>query len=133
MLFPADDYLLVRAADLDDVERRAGGNAESLALADGEVVNASVLAYDFAVCGDEIAGRLGQCLALLGEVGIDEALVVAARDEADFLRVRLLRESEAVMSREFADLGLGHVAERKDRAAQLLLRQAEEEISLVLT
>src|SRR5579863_8465688 len=76
MLFPADDDLLISAADLDDVERRAGGYAESLALADGEVVNAGVLAENFAGGGDEVAGGVGQGLALLGEVSVDEALVV---------------------------------------------------------
>ena len=91
-----------------------------------------VLADDFAVGGHEFAGGVGQGLALLGEVGVDEALVVAAGDEADFLRVGLLGERESVLAGEFADLGLGHVAERKDRAAQLLLGQAEEKISLVL-
>ena len=75
----------------------------------------------------------GKCLALLGEVGVDEALVVAAGDKANFLRVGLLREREAVLAGEFADFGLGHIAEREDRAAQLLLGQAEEKVSLVLT
>jgi len=65
MLFAADNHLLLRAADLDDIERRAGGYAESLALADGEVVNARMLAEDFAAGRDQLAGGVGQGLALL--------------------------------------------------------------------
>src|SRR5256885_6883631 len=111
MLGIPDDDLLVGTADLNDVEGRAGGDAESLALADGEVVNAGVLANDFAAGCDKFAGGRGQRLALLGQVGVDEALVVAAGDEANFLRVRLLSERESVLAREFADFRLGHVAE----------------------
>src|ERR1700684_1358071 len=37
------------------------------------------------------------------------------------------------MAGEFTDLRLGHVAKRKHRAAELILRQAEQEISLVFT
>ena len=36
------------------------------------------------------------------------------------------------MACEFADFGLGHVAQREQRAAQLLLGKTEEEIGLVL-
>ena len=95
-------------------------------------MNAGVLADDFAAGGDELAGGVGQGLALLGEIGVDKALVVAAGDEADFLRVGLFGDHEAVLAGEFADFGLGHIAERKQSAAQLLLREAEEKIGLVL-
>src|SRR6266567_3127280 len=132
MLFPADNHLLVRAADLDDVERRTRGDAKSLALAHSEVVNAAVLADDFSIRSDQIAGGVRQCLALLGKVGIDKALVVAAGDKANFLRVGLFGERQAVLASEFANFGLGHVAERENRAAELLLGQAEKKISLIL-
>ena len=36
------------------------------------------------------------------------------------------------MAGQFANLELGHVAQREDRATQLLLREAEEEVRLVL-
>src|SRR5271165_2664212 len=133
MVFSSYNHLLRRPADLDHIEWRAGSHAESLALAHGEVVNATVLAEDFAVRGYEFTGGVGQSLALLGEIGVDEALVVAAGDEANFLRVGLLRERESVPASEFANFRLGHVAQRKHRAAQLLLSQAEQKISLILT
>ena len=125
MIFPADHDLLVRAADLNHVERRSRSHAESLTLAHREIVDAGVLADDFAVRGDKVAGSVWQCFALLSEVGIDEALVIATRHEANFLRVRLLRERQPVLTRKFADFWLGHVAKGEDRAAELLLRQAE--------
>src|ERR1700721_1076683 len=37
-----------------------------------------------------------------------------------------------MLARQLADFGLVHPAERKERAAELLLRKAEEKISLVL-
>jgi hypothetical protein len=97
-------------------------------------VNAGVLADYLAVGGDHLAGNFAcrrQPVSLLGEIGFEKALVVAAGDEADFLRVGLFGNHEVVLAGQFAHLGLGHAAERKQGAAQLLLRQAKEEISLV--
>src|SRR5579872_5913559 len=89
-------------------------------------------ADDFARSSDKLAGGVGQLLALLFEVGIDEALVVAAGNEADLLRIRLIGQRESMLLREHAHLRLRHVAKRKKRAAELLLRETEEEIALVL-
>src|SRR5271167_4670830 len=110
MFFATHDNLLVGAADLDDVERRTRGHAESLTLAHSEVVNAAVFAEDFSVCSHQVARGVGQSLALLSEVSVDEALVVATGDEANFLGVGLLREREAMMAGQFADFGFSHVA-----------------------
>src|SRR5271163_4016749 len=117
MLFPADYHPLVGAADLNHIERRAGGYAESLALANREIVNAVVRTDNFAIGCYQIAGGVGQRFTLIGEISVNEALVVAAGDETDFLRVGLPRQRKAVLARKVADLGLGHVAERKQGAA----------------
>src|ERR1700678_2594218 len=90
MLISADHHLLVRSVDLDHVERRTGRHAQSLALADREIVNAAVLADHFAVCSYQLTRSVGQSFALIGKIGIDKALIIAAWDEADFLRIRLL-------------------------------------------
>ena len=37
-----------------------------------------------------------------------------------------------MLARQLADLGLGHAAQRKDRAAQLFLRKSEQEVGLIL-
>src|SRR2546423_10167215 len=125
MLFTTDSDLLVGAADLDHIERRSGRYAKSLALANREIVNATVLADHVAVCGHQIAGSVGQSLALLREISIDKPLVVAPGNEANLLRVRLLCQRKAMLAGEIADLRLHHVAERENGAAQLLLGQAE--------
>src|SRR5262249_27406398 len=109
-----------------------GGHTESLALSDGKVMNASVLADDFAGSGDEFASRVGKRFTSLCEVSIKEALVVAAGNETDFLRVGLFGESESVVTRQFANLGLSHGTERKGGPTELLLGEAEEEVSLIL-
>jgi hypothetical protein len=75
---------------------------------------------------------VGHLLALLFEIGGEELLVVAAGDEADLLRVGLLGERQAGTACHFAHLGLGHAAEREERAGELLLGEAEEEVGLVL-
>ena len=82
--------------------------------------------------GDQFAGGLGHGLALLLEIGGEELLVVAAGNEADLLRVGLLGEGKAALARDLADLGLGQAAEREERVRELLLREAEEEVGLVL-
>ena len=48
--------------ELDDIERRAGGDAEPLALADGEMNDALMAADDAAIEIDDVAGldRAGQ-------------------------------------------------------------------------
>ena len=74
----------------------------------------------------------GDGLSLLFKIGGEELLVVAAGNEADLLRIRLLGEREAALPCDFAYLGLGHAAEREERVSKLLLRQAEEEVGLVL-
>src|SRR5258708_37610889 len=112
MLIAADDHLLVGSVNLDHVERRSGRDAEALALADSEVVNAGVLADHFSVRGHKLAGRVGQSLATLGEGGINEALVIAAGDKADLLRIGLLGQSQTLPAGQFANLGLRDAAER---------------------
>ena len=118
--------------DLEDVERRGRGDLETLALAYGEAGDTIVMADDGAIGGDEFAGGLGHGLPLLFEIGSEELLVVAAGDEADLLRVRLFGESEAALAGHFADFGLGEAAKREEGVSELLLGEAEEEVSLVL-
>jgi hypothetical protein len=52
ILSTADDDLPLVAANLDHIKRRPGGDAQSLALADGEVVNSAVRANDLARRGN---------------------------------------------------------------------------------
>ena len=52
----ADHDAAARRIELDDIERRAGGDAQSLALADGEMNDALMPADDAAVEIDDVAG-----------------------------------------------------------------------------
>src|SRR6266404_9484097 len=122
--------------DLNHVQRRAGRYTETLALADREVVNSGVLANHFAVCcyhltANHFARNFRRTVALLAEIGFEKALIVAAGDEADFLRIGLFGNHQLVLAGKFAHLRLCHAAEREQSAAQLLLRKAEEEVRLV--
>ena len=104
--------------DVEDVERLGRGEAEALALAYGEGVDAGVVADHFAGGGDELAGGVGELFALLVEVGAEEGVVVAAGDEADLLRVGLGGYVEAGFGGHDADGGLVHLAEREEGAAR---------------
>src|SRR5260370_30777495 len=69
---------------------------------------------------------------MLGQVGVNEALVISAGHEADLLGIRLLGQSQMMLPGEFAHLRLAHVAEWKAGAAELVLGKAEKEVSLIL-
>ena len=66
------------------------------------------------------------------EIGIDEALVVAPRNEANLLRVRLVCQREPVFPRQLPHCRLGETPEREEGMRQLLLGQTEKKIGLVL-
>ena len=93
--------------DGQDVERVSAGEAETFALTDSEALDALVMADDLAGGADEFAGGVGERFALLVEVGLEEGVVVAAGDEADLLRVRLLRDGETGLGCHLADFRLG--------------------------
>src|ERR1700734_362686 len=128
----ADHDLALVTLDLNHVQRRTSRDSPSLALANGEVVDAVMLADYLSVGGHEFASGIGQRLALLGQIGIEKLLVVASGDEADLLRIWLCCESQPVITRQITDLRLGHFSERKKRAAELILGQTEQKISLIL-
>lgn len=125
------DLVRVRM-DVEDVERIGAGEAEALALADGEGLDSGVVADDFAGGVDEVAGGVGERLFDVVEVGLEEGVVVAVGDEADLLGVGLGGDVEAGVGGHDAYGGLLHFAEGKEGAGELVLREAEEEVGLVL-
>ena len=62
----------------------------------------------------------------------EKGRVVAVGDEADLVAVGLLGDGEAELARERADRRLVERADREQRVRELLLRQREEEIRLIL-
>jgi len=88
--------------------------------------------FAFAGGGDQVAGGVGEGLVLFVQIGLEELGVAAAGDEADFLRVGLLGEVEAVAGGHLADGWLLHLSEREEGAGELSLGEAEEEVGLVL-
>ena len=63
---------------------------------------------------------------------LEERGVVAVGDEADLVAVRLVGDGEAEPRRMRADGGLVERADREQRVRELLLRQREEEVRLIL-
>src|SRR5262245_14815274 len=70
--------------------------------------------------------------AVLFKITIDETRVIAVRNETDFLAFRLLRGGQSGGGGDCARFFLGHFAQGEHRVTQLLLRQLEEEIRLIL-
>ena len=65
-------------------------------------------------------------------MSLDEARVIIILDEADLVAVGLRRHVEAQRFGARSHLSLGQSAYREHRVRELLLRQREEEVSLVL-
>src|SRR5882672_1407903 len=93
--------------ELNDIERRGRGDAQPLALADGEVNDALVPADYMAVEIDDVAGLDRARLQAADDIG-----VAPGRHEADVLAVLLVGDLEAKTPCQFARLRLGHVTER---------------------
>ena len=68
MVVATDHHPLVGSVNLNYVEWRSGGHAQTLALSHSEVVNAGVLADDFAVRGYQVTRRVGQSLGFRGRI-----------------------------------------------------------------
>ncbi len=83
-------------------------------------------AEDASVDVNDIAGRLG-----LGPKLLDEGRIVAVRNEANVLTVRLRRYAQSRFDSDRAHLVLGHVAEGKTQIVELFGRRSVKEIALV--
>ena len=124
-----DDARLSAGSRLKHVHRRAGGEAESLALADGQPMQAAMPAERRAPPLSTIspvrsrvvraAARQSPPASPSGTKQISWLSGLSATSRPSRARVR-------------ADLGLRQVADRKHRVRELVLRQREQEIRLVL-
>ena len=73
------------------------------------------------------------CISLLfRKVGLNELAVVAGGNKADLLAFRLSRHRQTARCGQPAHLGLRHLSQGKEAPRELLLRQPEEKIGLVL-
>src|ERR1700722_390924 len=129
----AHDETIPRAVKRDDVHRRlSAGKSQALALTYRELMQPIVPAQNFTGSGDDIARFLRQIASLLLQISLDKLHVISRRDKTDFLALGLFRDGNLQAARDFADFVLLQFAEGKIGARELLLRKAEEEISLVL-
>ncbi len=78
------------------------------------------------------AARVDNCARANRQARRQVARGLAARDEADLLALRLVRDGQPELARVLADLGLGDSAERKDDARQTLSVEVIEHVRLVL-
>src|SRR5207248_10963363 len=126
-----DDAILY-GVNRDDVERALARNADAASLPDGVVMNAVVSAQDTTARVNDLAFA-GQTIRLVFsfEIAINEASVVAVGHEANLLRFRFLSDRQLARACDIAHLRLRHLAQRKQRARELRLRQLPEKVGLV--
>ena len=111
---------MVAGIDIDDVDRIAQRNAQPLALADGEMLMAFVRADDRAVGRDEFAGAKRFRAATAHQRGI-----ILVRNEADFLRVRLVEHRQLPFLGHRAHFMLFEAADRQQRVIQRVARSCQ--------
>src|ERR1700722_20442824 len=92
MIIATNHNLPVGPSNLDHKERRSSSHAKALPLTYCEVVNASMLPDYFSFRGHQLARSIRQRFPAFGEGGIDETLVIAPRNKANLLRIRLFRQ-----------------------------------------
>src|SRR5579862_7380682 len=109
-----------------DIERRAGREAETAALADGEMDDAVMMAQHPAVEVDDFARRRGARAQSL-----DDVRIMPARHEADVLAVLLVGDRKAEPARQFAGIRFAAIAERETQQIELPARGGEQEIALI--
>ena len=112
--------------DVHDVEANPRRQSKALSLSDREAVHAVVRADDAAGGVADGAGGAD------GAVGFEKGIVVAVGDEADLVAVGLLGDGEIELARERADSRLVERTDREERVRELILRQREEKIRLIL-
>ncbi len=96
------------------------------------MMHALVLAQRAAVARDDRAARVWRLHAGLLHVRAQERRVIAVGNETDFLAVALFSHRQVEGPRQLAHRGLGHLAQRKQRARELRLGEAEQKIGLIL-
>ena len=140
----ADDEAIICAIERDHVHRMPVGETQAAALAD-RVIDANHCAARSLrpkwrrsrrarpiLPARRIAATFAADSSLLLQIAFDETHVIARRNEANFLALRLFRHRHREATRDFAHFLLGQFAERKFRARELFLREAKEKIDLVL-
>src|ERR1700761_6763397 len=111
----------------DDVPRLVQRDTDPAALADGEVVVAAVAAELAAGAVDDGALAVDQVA-----VTAEEALLALTCEEAEVLRLGLLRDRQPVPRGDGPDLVLGHLGEREPEPPEQFRRQRREHVALVL-
>src|SRR5207245_10638495 len=125
VLGPAHRAAAVRV-ERGDVQRQLEPRADSPPLADREAVHSVVQSQHASIEIDDLPR--GGCDSVLFE----KTRKRGPGDEADFHALRLVGIGKPALPRQGAHLRLGERTERKTDQRQLLLREAMQEVALIL-
>jgi len=128
--FGPDDDALPKGVNGHDVLGLAGAKAQTAPLADGEMVDAGMLAQDVAVLVDNVAGGLCRNLKKAG-FALDKTGVVAVGNETDFLGFGFVTDGQTEAAGVLADLVFAKAAQGKLHKVEGVPGHAEQEIGLV--
>src|SRR6202008_1670159 len=127
----ADYDAILFGVNRPTVDGLAAGEPESLALADGVIVHASVSADDGSVLRDNVAFLIVHGLAAFPRIGMNELDVIAVGHKTQFHALGLFGYGQIHLARECADFFLRQFAKREFAAGKLLLRKSPKEIRLI--
>src|SRR6266568_4159283 len=116
----ADDYTILLRIDPENIKRPWLRDTNSAALADRVAMNARVRTNNLSAGRDDFAGaRQSFGLLFSLQISIDEAGVVAIRNETNLLRLFLFSDREVTVARRLARIALGKFAQREQCARKL--------------
>src|SRR5688500_9949413 len=86
------------------------------------------------MCADDLARGISEDAGPrgIGRVALDKRRVIAVGDEADLVAVGLVGDRQSALARDRAHVRLRQLADWKLRARELLLREREEKVGLIL-
>src|SRR5262245_10663168 len=113
LLARADHDVMRRGEDLQDVAALACCEAEALALAYGEALDAVVVGEHLPRCIDDATRRCG-----VGASVADESGMVAVRDKTDLDTIRLVMDAQSRLARQGPHLLLVKVPDGKQQSRQ---------------
>ena len=124
---PANDHTIICCIEFDDIKRaRLASEIQTLALANGKIMDPVVVTKNPCFLRHNLPLRISHLRALP-----QKFTIIIFRYETNFLALLFAISLEPDLFRNSAGLLLGHFADGKHRAGQLVLVERKQKIRLV--